>query len=112
MNILTPELVAILSVGVALAALLVSTIRRIDTYRAEASADRRAFQTAMGDDRRAFQATADADRRAFQASMDADRRAFQASMDEFRSEMLRLAGRQSRLEGIQEAQATGTAAGS
>ncbi len=101
MNILTPELVAILSVGVALAALLVSTIRRIDTYRAEASADRRAFQTAMGDDRRAFQATADA-----------DRRAFQASMDEFRSEMLRLAGRQSRLEGIQEAQATGTAAGS
>ncbi|MDD9982738.1 MAG: hypothetical protein OXU81_15510 [Gammaproteobacteria bacterium] len=90
MNILTPELVAILSVGIALAALLFSAIRRIDTYRTEASADRRAFQS----------------------TADADRRAFQASMDEFRREMRRLAERQSRLEGIQEAQAAGTAAGS
>lgn len=97
MNILTPELIAILSVGVALAALLFRAIRRIDTYRTEASADRRTFQ-----------ATADADRRAFQAAMDADRRAFQAAMDDFRREMLRLAERQSRLEGLQEAQAAGS----
>lgn len=123
MNILTPELIAILSVGVALAALLFRAIRRIDTYRTEASADRRtfqatadadrrAFQTRADADRRAFQAAMDADRRAFQVAMDADRRAFQAAMDDFRREMLRLAERQSRLEGLQEAQAVGATAGS
>ena len=108
MNILTPELIAILSVGVALAALLFRAIRRIDTYRTEASADRRTFQATADADRRAFQTRADADRRAFQAAVDADRRAFQAAMDDFRREMLRLAERQSRLEGLQEAQAAGS----
>jgi len=46
------------------------------------------------------------------AEMRADRRAFQAAMDDFRNEMMRLAERQSRLEGHQEPQAAATAAGS
>ncbi len=93
MNILTPELIAILSVGIALAALLFRAIRRIDAYRTEASADRRAFQKEAAEDRRSFQ-----------ASMGEFRR----EMNEFRREMLRLAERQSRLEGLQEAQAAGS----
>ena len=54
-------------------------------------------------DRRTIQATADADRRATQAAADADRRAIQArfdtAMDTFRTEMQRLAERQSHVEG-------------
>ena len=46
------------------------------------------------------------------AEMRADRRTFQSAMDDFRNEMMRLAERQSRLEGFQEAQAAATAAGS
>ena len=45
----------------------------------------------------------DADRRAFQAEAAADRRAFQAGMDQFRTEMQRLAERQSTLEGARPA---------
>ena len=45
----------------------------------------------------------DADRRAFQAEAAADRRAFQAGMDQFRTEMQRLAERQSNLEGAHTA---------
>ena len=41
----------------------------------------------------------DADRRAFQAAADADRRAFHAAMDAFRTEMQRLAERQSHVDG-------------
>ena len=59
-------------------------------------------------DLNAYQARADADRRAFQAGMDEFRR----EMDEFRREILRLSERQSRLEGMQEAQAAGTTTGS
>ena len=66
--------------------------KRIGEDRAAADADRRAAQ-----------ATADADRRAAQAAGDADRRQWQASMDAFRQEMLRLAERQSRVEGRFEA---------
>ena len=39
------------------------------------------------------------------ARVDADRRALQASMDTFRTEMMRLAERQTRLEAIQEIRA-------
>ena len=49
---------------------------------------------------------------ALQAEMRADRRTFQSAMDDFRNEMMRLAERQSRLEGLQEAQAAATEAGS
>ena len=82
----------VLAVGFGLAGLMIRTTarldRRIDSDRAAADADRRAFQAA-----------ADADRRAFQAAADADRRAFQAGMDAFRAEMQRLAERQSIVEG-------------
>ena len=49
---------------------------------------------------------------ALQAEIRADRRTFQSAMDDFRNEMMRLAERQYRLEGLQEAQAAATAAGS
>ena len=45
----------------------------------------------------------DADRRAFQTEAAADRRAFQAGMDQVRTEMQRLAERQSNLEGAHTA---------
>ena len=82
----------VLAVGFGLAGLMIRTTarldRRIDSDKAAADADRRAYQTA-----------ADTDRRAFQAAADADRRAFQAGMDAFRAEMQRLAERQSIVEG-------------
>ena len=53
----------------------------------------------IGEDR----ASAEADRRAVQTAADADRRQWQASMDAFRQEMLRLAERQSHIEGRIEA---------
>ncbi len=97
MNILTPEFLAIIGVGLTIVAVgaalstqLFFTTRRIDAYRADASADRRAFQ----------------------AEAAADRRAFDARMEEFRREVLRLSERQSRLEGVQEAQASTSTAGS
>ena len=66
--------------------------KRIGEDRAAAEADRRAARAA-----------ADADRRAAQTAADADRRQWQASMDAFRQEMLRLAERQSHIEGRVEA---------
>ena len=68
-------------VGIALAVLILRVTSRLDA------------------DRRAFQAAADADRRAFQAAADTDRRAFHAAMEAFRTEMQRLAERQSHVEG-------------
>ena len=44
-------------------------------------------------------AAADANRRAYQAAADANRRAFQARADAFRAEMQRLAERRSHVEG-------------
>ncbi len=122
MNILTPEFLAIIgvgftivAVGAALSTQLFFTTRRIDAYRGDASADRRALQAEAAADRRAFQADAAADRKAFQSGMDEFRREmdeFRRQMGEFRREILRLSERQSRLEGVQEAQASGTTAGS
>ena len=97
MNILTPEFLAIIGVGFAISTQLLFATRRIDAYRAEAI-----------EDRRAFRAEAAADRRAFDARMEEFRR----EMGEFRREALRLSERQSRLEGMQEAQASATSTGS
>ena len=75
----------VLAVGFGLAGLMIRTTarldRRIDNDRAAADADRRAYQ-----------AVADADRRAFQSRFD-------TAMDAFRTEMRRLAERQSHVEG-------------
>ena len=97
----------VLAVGFGLAGLMIRTTarldRRIDNDKKAADADRRTYQTAADTDRRAYQAAADADRRAYQAAADADRRAHQArfdtAMDAFRTEMQRLAERQSHVEG-------------
>ena len=93
----------ILAVGFALAGMgwrMASRLdKRIGEDRATADADRRAAQAAADADRRAAQA----DRRAVQTAADADRRQWQASMDAFRQEMLRLAERQSHIEGRIEA---------
>ena len=75
----------VLAVGFGLAGLMIRTMarldRRIDNDKASADADRRAYQTA-----------ADADRRASQSRFD-------TAMDAFRTEMQRLAERQSHVEG-------------
>ncbi len=71
----------ILAVGFALAGM---------GWRMASRLDRR-----IGEDK----AAADADRRAMQSAADADRREWQRSMDAFRQEMLRLAERQSHIEG-------------
>ena len=75
----------VLAVGFGLAGLMIRTTvrldRRIDNDKAAADADRRAYQAA-----------ADADRRAFQSRFD-------TAMDTFRTEMQRLAERQSHVEG-------------
>ena len=86
----------VLAVGFGLAGLMIRTTarldRRIDNDKAAADADRRAYQAAANTDRRAYQAAADADRRAVQARFD-------TAMDAFRTEMQRLAERQSHVEG-------------
>ena len=75
----------VLAVGFGLAGLMIRTTARLDRR--------------IDNDK----ATADADRRAYQAAADADRRAFQSrfdtAMDAFRTEMQRLAERQSHVEG-------------
>ncbi len=94
---------AILAVGFALAGMGWRMASRLDKEiaedRAAADADRRALQSAAEADRRALEARIGADR----AAADADRRQWQASMDAFRQEMLRLAERQSHIEGRIEA---------
>ena len=75
----------VLAVGFGLAGLMIRTMvrldRRIDNDKAAADTDRRTYQTA-----------ADADRHAHQARFD-------TAMDAFRTEMQRLAERQSPVEG-------------
>ena len=78
-------LVAVVGTGVALA-----SQSRAD--RAAADANRQADRAAADANRQADRAAADANRQADRAAADADRRAFQA-------EMLRLAERQSHVEG-------------
>ena len=119
MKILTPELFAIVTVGLALAALILNATGTMNadrralqanaaTYRAEAAADRRALRAELA----TYRAEATADRTALRAEAAADRTALQNAMQHFREEMLRLSERQSRLEATQEAQASNTTAGS
>ena len=86
----------VLAVGFGLAGLMIRTTarldRRIDNDKEAADEDRRTYQAAADADRRAYQAAADADRRAHQARFD-------TAMDAFRTEMQRLAERQSHVEG-------------
>ena len=56
---LTPDVLSILGVGLGLALLMLRTLARIDSYRAEASADRCAFQAGMDDFRREMQRLAE-----------------------------------------------------
>ena len=79
--IIGSTVVPVVAVGIALAVLILRVTSRLDA------------------DRRTFQAAADADRRAHQTAADTDRRAFHAAMDAFRTEMQRLAERQSHVEG-------------
>ena len=89
-SVLTPEVISIVTVGIALGALSLNTADRITAFQAEAAADRRAFQ-----------AEAATDRRAFQAAMDQ----FRNRMDEFRGDIQRLGERQAHLEGQREGSA-------
>ena len=120
MSVLKPDIIAILSVGVALGLLMLTTTGRIesqiagtnarlDSAIAEAAAERRAFEAQAAADRRAsdakmdeFRAQAAADRRASKTEMDE----FRKRMDEFRSDMQQLGEHQARLEGQREAGAS------
>ena len=79
---MSPELIAILAVGVALASLTAALLLRIDRRidRLEARID------------------------GYIAEAGNARRAFQAAMDDFRREMQRLAERQSHVEGLRAAE--------
>ena len=80
-----------LDIGLALGAVVTILVAVVGTGVALASQSR-ADRAAADANRQADRAAADADRQADRASADADRRAFQA-------EMLRLAERQSHVEG-------------
>lgn len=94
MKNLSPELIGILLVGVAILAFIAQT----SSNHTDALA--------------ALKVEVATDLRVFQAEAASDRRAFQAAMDEFRREILRLSERQARLEAMQEAQASTTTTGS
>ncbi|MDE0334486.1 MAG: hypothetical protein OXI64_05965 [Defluviicoccus sp.] len=78
---LSPDFIAIIGVGIALAALILH-----GTWRTDSKIEKHLSEAA-------------ADRRAFQASMDQHQRSFQASMDQHRRDMQRLGERQAFLEG-------------
>ncbi len=91
-GIVFPIIGAVLGVGFALGIMAWRITgrldRRIDNDKAAADADRRATQARIDNDK----AAADADRRATQARFD-------TAMDTFRTEMQRIAERQSQVEG-------------
>ena len=86
---MSPELIAILAVGVALGSLTVALLLRVDRRmdRLETRMDR--LETRID---------------GYIAEAGNDRRAFQAAMDDFRREMQRLAERQSHVEGLRAAE--------
>ena len=96
---LSQETIAIVTVGIALAGLILGTIGDL---RDEARADRAAWQA----ESRQFRAEAAADR----AEAAADRRAWQATLDAFREEMRSLAQRQAHIEGQVEGASSAAAA--
>ena len=108
-SVLTPEVIVIVTVGIALGTLFLTTTGRIETQLdasnarldkaiSESADERRAFQEQAANERRAFQSEAAADRRAFQGAMDE----FRKRMDEFRGDIRRLGERQAHLEGQRE----------
>lgn len=90
-SLLTPEMIAIVTVGITLGALILATTDRIATRVDKAIAESAA-------ERRVYQAQAAAERRAFQAEMDE----FRKRMDEYRSEIRGPGERQGHLEGRRE----------
>ena len=114
---LSQETIAIVTVGLALAGLNITSdiaIRSeaqanraaienaIRTLQDSAAVDRRALQEAAAADRRALQEAAAADRRALQEAAATDRRAFQA-------ELLRLTEKQAKLAAVVESSSLDTA---
>ncbi|MDE0175396.1 MAG: hypothetical protein OYH76_01165 [Defluviicoccus sp.] len=123
--IVAPNVLSIVGVGIALAALIMrGDARAEDRFnKAMARSDERFDKAMARSDERSDTATARSDERSdtatarsdehfrnvmarsderfdkAMAEIAADRRAFQAGMDEFRREMQRLAERQSRVEG-------------
>lgn len=97
-SLFTNEIIAILAVGAALAALVITATIHIDN-RIDATIARSdaRFDAAMKRSDERFEN--------FFNEAAADRRALQASMDEFRRQMQRLGERQARLEGGRDAQA-------
>ena len=90
---MSPELIAILAVGVALGSLTVALLLRVDRR-----IDRLETQFESRMDR--LETRIDG----YIAEAGNDRRAFQDAMDDFRREMQRLAERQSHVEGLRAAE--------
>ena len=90
---MSPELIAILAVGVALGSLAIALLLRVDRR-----IDRLETRFESGIDR--LETRIDG----YIAEAGNDRRAFQAAMDDFRREMQRLAERQSHVEGLHAAE--------
>ena len=59
MPMLTPDILAIIGVGIALAALILRVTARLDRHIADAGADRRAFQESMERHQREMQRLAE-----------------------------------------------------
>ena len=110
--IVAPIVLSIVGVGVALAALMLRTVARLDNAIAEAGADRRAADAKMDEWRRHSDAKMDEWRRHSDAKMDEWRRdsdakmdEFRGRMDEFRGHMQRFGERQAHLEGYRDGSA-------
>ncbi len=95
--IVAPIVLSIVGVGIALAALQLRTVARLDNAIAEAGADRRAADAKMEE----FGRRMDQLRRDSDAKMDE----FRGRMDEFRGHMQRLGERQAHLEGYRDGSA-------
>lgn len=111
------EMIAVIGVGVALAALDVTTTSALraeiqalrvearddrEALRAEMRADREALRTEMRADREALQAEASADREAFRAEMRASREEFEQHIVRLEEQVLGLTEQQGALGGLVE----------
>ena len=110
---LSQETIAVIGVGVALGALILTTTgglrEEIHAIRAEARADREAserrleaFEQRMAADREAFERRMAADREAFEKRMAADREASARRLADFEKQIIRLTEQQGTLGGLVE----------
>ena len=103
---LSQETIAVIGVGVALGALILTTTgglrEEIQAVRAEARTDREAFERRTDAIREASERRAAADREASERRMAADREASERRMADFEKQIIRLTEQQGTLGGLVE----------